>query len=191
MLANAYNFYCTWKAGRSAGSSPGLGFFKASTAMLALWAILGAWGTIPSNSNTLMFTHFHTGLSVLLEYGFIGLTLLGSLTVAATVLMKQEWPSASLSKAHLILSILGVAVMSFPLCAVGMTHGLALADASVSFLDALKRTFPMFALTTVGLLLFCIGQALFLLHFVQLAVKSFVSCCRPMEWITPEKGGSK
>lgn len=191
MLAHAYNFYQTWKSGASKSTVFGLGFFKASALLLALWSIMGAWATLPANASVLMFTHFHTGLSQLLEYGFIGLTFLGSLTVAASLLMKEEWPSASLSKGHLILSIVGISLMTLPLCAVGMTHGAALADATVPFVETLKRTFPMFAMTTLGLLVFCIAQVLFLLHFVQLAVKSFVACCRPIEWITPEKGGSK
>ncbi len=191
MLANAYNFYQTWKSAASKSTSAGLGYFKASSGMVALWAILAAWATLPSKFNLLMFTHFQTGLSQLLEYGFIGLTLLGCLAVAAPVLMKAEWPSHTLSKAHLFLSIIGVALMVLPLFPAGMVQGAALADASVPFLDTLKRSFPMFAMTTLGLLLFLVAQALFLVHFVQLAVKSFVGCCRPIEWITPEKGGSK
>ncbi len=166
-------------------------YFRVAVPFFAVYGALGAWAALPSNNAIVGFTWFQAGLSQLLEYGFVGLVLLGSVVVVAPKLTQTEWPIQKLLKPLSALSIIGVLFMTLPLLLGGWIQGQGLSDAAIPFVDVSKRAFPFVAMTTVGILLFALAQVLLLLHLVALCGRSLFNCCQPATWFVVNKGGAR
>lgn len=192
IAAHSWNWIQTLHCTRSNTKEDfGLLYFRIAIPFLALYGIFAAWAAFPANNTIVGFTWLQTGLVQMLEYGFIGLVLLGSVVVVAPKLTQTEWTIRKLLKPHCLLSIIGVVFMTLPLLLGGWIQGQGLNDAAIPFVDASKRAFPFVAMTTIGILLFALAQALLLLHLLALCGRSLMNCCQPAAWFAVNKGGAR
>ncbi len=192
ILAHSLNWYQTVRqAGKSPKPDQGIGYFLWAGFCFALFGILAAWAALPTNNLIVGFTWFQTGLTQLLEYGFIGLVLLGALTVVVPKLTQLDWPIHRLVKPHYLLTVIGILLMTLPVLMGGWIQGTGLADASVPFMVASKKAFPWIAMSTVGILLFTLAQIALFVHLVVMLGKAFINCCHPASWMGCDKGGAR
>jgi cytochrome c oxidase cbb3-type subunit I len=118
------------------------------------------------------FTWFDDAQDQLAVYGAVSLLLFGGIYFALPRLAGRPLSSGPLLKGHLVLSILGVALLVATLAGAGLAQGSALADPAVPFAGIAEAAAPWlrFGVAAQALLLF--GNLMFATNFIRTA-----GCC--------------
>ncbi len=162
-----------------------LSFIFAGVVFYFLGSALDILGSVRTLSSLLRFTHYQSGVTHLLLYGFFALTMFGAIYYIVPRLAGQEWPSAMLVKAHLLASVLGVVLHAVALVVGGITQGLAM-DSGDAFMGIAKSTSLFLQLATVANLLLVAGQLALLLNLAQLLRRTCATCCNLSAWCAVE-----
>ena len=158
-----------------------LTFIIAGVIFYFLGSMLDILGSVRPLSSLLRFTHYESGVAHLLLYGFFALTMFGAIDYIVPRLAGQEWPSATLARAHLLASVLGVVLHAVALVAGGIAQGLAM-DAGGSFMGIARSTSLFLQLATVANLLLVAGQLALLLNLAQLLRRACATICPLPAW---------
>ena len=162
-----------------------LTFIFAGVIFYFLGSALDILGSVRPLSAMLRFTHYQSGVTHLLLYGFFAMTMFGAIYYIVPRLAGQEWPSTALAKAHLLASVLGVVLHAVALVVGGVAQGLAM-DAGDSFMGIAKTTSIFLQLATVATVLLVAGQLALLLNVAQLMRRVCPLCCAISAWRTGE-----
>ena len=162
-----------------------LSFIIAGVVFYFLGSALDILGSVRPLSTLLRFTHYQSGVSHLLLYGFFALTMFGAIYYIVPRLAGQEWPSTRLVKAHLLASVLGVVLHAVALVAGGIAQGLAL-DAAGSFTGIAKSTSIFLQLATVANVVLVAGQLALLLNLAQLLRRTCATWYNLSAWCAVE-----
>jgi len=168
LIANAMNWHLTSKGNCSAWKHDLVLRFLATGAVayLAL-GLLNLVLSVSRVSAVTSLTYAVVAKNYLAWYGFVAMVLLGCVYAIVPRLTQVAWPSEKLIRVHFTCSALGAALIVLALLAGGVIQGFNLANPSVAFLDVVRKTIPFIGISTLGILLFLIGQVVFLLHLGQ------------------------
>jgi len=152
------------------------------------WVVAGlatAAQALPAVSTVVQFTWFTAAQTQLALIGFFAMTMFGAIYHIVPRLV----PSASLCRKmirlHFWCATFGTVFLVIPLAAAGIREGLALGNADITFMQAVKLTLPFLRFSTFGELLITIGNVTLVLNLVGLAA----SCCRA--WLAPKLAAAR
>jgi cytochrome c oxidase cbb3-type subunit 1 len=148
--------------------------FGAGAYLLA--ALLGIVQSLREVSAVLHFTLFTVAQKQLELYGFFAMTMFGAMYYIVPRLVKGGWPSAGLVKLHYGCAVAGVSLFALPLLIGGVLQGLALNDAAIPFMNALKRGLLFYRIATLGEVLMAVGNLAMFWNLVLL-LKQFCPIC--------------
>lgn len=111
------------------------------------------------------FTHFTVGHAHHGVYAFFTMIMFGGVYYMMPRLLKREWPSAKLIQIHFWGCAIGILIMVIALQVGGWFQGLAMNDASISFLDTVKATMPWLKARSVSGLFLLVGHLAFAINF--------------------------
>lgn len=158
-----------------AWQNPVLRFFVFGAAMFALVTVLQALGSARSVSRVTGLTFYDIGIRELFLFGFVGMVSGGSLVYMLPRLTENR-SSASFAGWYFWLMATGSLLSGLSLVLGGVVQGLAIHDASVGFLQIVKRTVPFIGINTVGNLLL-LGANLGLAVVLGKEIARCCGCC--------------
>lgn len=154
-----------------------LRFLAVGALSFALSNLLAIFTSFRSVSAVSQFTYWVEAQSLLALYGFVGMTLLGSIHFILPKLTQKEWPCRGMQSVHFWFSVLGIFLMVIPLLWGGWLQGKALLNPKTPFLEVVQATVPYLRLRTAGSLVFLLGQLAFLGNLLWMIVQALLSCC--------------
>jgi cbb3-type cytochrome oxidase subunit 1 len=172
IAALLYNLLQT-RGGVRTNKTPLFGYFSSSCWLLALGALSGAAGGVGDGREWTIFTFFPAGVETLWLYGFVGLSFLGAVLYILSEFMGGVLPARV--NLHYRLTQIGVVVVGVSFLFAGLWQGSQFQDPAVPQMTLiLKRVFPIFAMSTLGLLMILSAQVLLL---TSLAAACGRWCC--------------
>jgi cytochrome c oxidase cbb3-type subunit 1 len=145
---------------------------------------------LPDVAPVLRFTWIHQGLDWLLVGGAVGLSLFALLPdlLARSSGIKL---APGLLSAHAWLSLIGVALIAVALLLAGVVQGLGL-SAGKPFLEVMRSSMHPVRFSTMGLLIFALGQVTFFVAVLRLlgaTAREYVTVARG--WFAPVQTGKE
>lgn len=122
--------------------SPTLRFVVFGAMAYTVVSLQGSLTALRSLNRLSHFTHYTVAHAHLGMYGFVTMILFGSIYYIMPRILRREWPSAFLIRAHFWLTAIGILLYWIGLSIGGMKQGIALLDPSIPFLDVVKMTLP-------------------------------------------------
>jgi len=181
ILAVALNCHLTLAGSYSRlKTSLALRFIVFGLAAFLLANLLNVISSLYVVSEITRFTWFTAAQKQLGLYGFFAMTMFGAIYYIVPRLMQSEWPSARLVNLHFWCAALGTVFYVVPLVAGGIVEGLAMNDANVPFMDALKKTLMFLRVSTLGDLLILLGNCCLMWNLCVLFYRCCRACCLPV-----------
>jgi cytochrome c oxidase cbb3-type subunit 1 len=118
------------------------------------------------------FTHWTIAHSHLGLYMFVTMSLFGGMYYILPKLWGQEWPSARLIRAHILLIVAGMVIYVVALGAGGVLQGLSLLNPTDSFQASVEAARPWLHARSVAGVLISLGHAAFVIHVIWLYLLS-------------------
>ena len=125
-----------------------------------------------SAAEVTQFTYAEVGRTSLVLHGFLGMALFGALYYIVPRITELQWPALKHVRLHFTLYAVGVALLVLGLFGAGIVQGLRMNQSTADFVAVIKSTVPFVGISTLGLLLLLVGQALALKNFFTLAHRS-------------------
>jgi cytochrome c oxidase cbb3-type subunit 1 len=125
-----------------------------------------------SAAEVTQFTYAEVGRTSLVLHGFLGMALFGALYYIVPRITEFQWPALKHVRLHFTLYAVGVALLVLGLFGAGILQGLRMNQSTADFVAVIKSTVPFVGISTLGLLLLLVGQALALKNFFTLAHRS-------------------
>lgn len=173
VIATAINFHMTMVGSFSVlRTSPALRFTVFGAMSYTVVSVQGSSMALRSLNKITHFTHYTIGHSHLGMYAFFTMTMFGAMYYIIPRLVRWEWPSAFLIKAHFWLAASGILIMVVSLTIGGVLQGLELADPKIPFLDIVARTRPWLHARSGSGALLLTGQLAFLLSFILILLRA-------------------
>lgn len=161
VITVAINHHLTMKGNFAALRwSPTLRFVVFGAMSYTAVSLQGSLTALRSLNKLSHFTHYTIAHAHLGMYGFVTMVLFGSMYYILPRLLRREWPSSFLIRAHFWLCASGITLYFVGLSIGGMKQGLALLDPTIPFLDVVKLTLPYLELRSWA------GSMMALGHFV-------------------------
>lgn len=151
-------------------SSLALAYVAFGLGAYLLGGLVDAAASMRNVAELLQFTWFDQAQTQLALNGAFTMIIFGAIYFLAPRLAGQPWPSLPLLRAHYSAAVLGTVILVAALAAAGWTQGRDLAHATTTFADIAAHTRPWLQTAAAAQALLVIGNALFALHFVRLAV---------------------
>ena len=181
LVANAVNWHLTRCQNCAAvKGNTILHFIIAGEACYLLLTLLSVVVALPEVAAQTQFTYIRLGLHYLAFFGFISMTLFGCAYYIVPRVAQVEWPKPHLLRAHWLLSVIGVVLVTGALLMGGWVQGQKLHDSAILAVLVTKGTTMWIALSTLGILLLLVGQIAFLMN---LAAMLRELCVRNCAWI--------
>lgn len=155
---------------------PAARFFMAGAVFYVVATVLKIAAAHPAVHPVVRFTFFEPGTSLLVHYGFFGLTFAGAVYFLAPKLLRVEWPAAGFQRGHIWMGTVGAALAGLPLVVGGLIQGTRWADSSQSFLDVVRSTIPFLGLSTLGTVLVMVGFGGQLFYFSRMICAALARC---------------
>ena len=171
IVGTAYNLYCTARHSNALHASPSLRFILFGLGVLSVVSVLSALSVLRSVDYAVHFTSFETGLRSLLLRGSVSMILFGSIYYMMPRLSGCEWLSSTLINWHFLGSAYGSCISSVMLILSGFAAGSVLGDAESNFSQVLELANSYYWGNTISLVLLLSGYAVFVLHFLLMAVR--------------------
>ena len=152
---------------------------------LAAYALGGLVDAVTSMRGVALltqFTHFDSAQQQLAFSGGISLMLFGAVYFAVPRLAGRPWASGALMTGHLVLAVVGVALLAVSLGAAGLIQGAALNEPAVPFAEIAERTRTWLLVATAADSLILFGNLLLAANFIQTVA---CRCGRDQEAVTP------
>lgn len=153
---------------------------------VVLWFVVFAWlvfvgggalaavNSLASVRRVTQFTLFTPGLDQLTMWGVCGMALQGALYFLVPRLLGAPWPSPMLARLHFFMAAAAVGVLALAFLAGGISHGLALNNPDLGFIQVVGRYLPFAATGTLAHLLWLAGAVLFAVNLIL----ALVGCAR-------------
>ncbi|MYN09229.1 cbb3-type cytochrome c oxidase subunit I [Pseudoduganella aquatica] len=152
--------------------SPTLRFIVLGGMMYTLSSIQGSVEALRAVNTVAHFTHFTVAHAHLGLYGFFTMVMFGAIYFVMPRIMAWEWPYPSLIAVHFWLVVLGFSIYFIGLTTGGWLQGLAMLDASKSFMDSVAVTIPYLQSRSVGGAIMTLGHIVFAGHFAAMALRN-------------------
>ncbi len=156
------------------GRGISLKFISFGLAMYVIGAVIDGLTSFHAVAVRTQFTHFDLARGQLALLGAVSATLFGGIYYAVPRITGKAWFSGTLVRAHLFLSIAGVLLVFGALTIAAVIQSRGLADPKVAFAAITRETH-------VWLLAAALGQAVFLLGSVALALNFMATACGIMK----------
>lgn len=153
-------------------TSPALRFTVFGAMSYTLASLQGTSMALRSLNKVTHFTHYTIGHAHLGMYAFFTMTMFGAMYYIVPRLVRWEWPSALLIKAHFWLAASGAALMFASLTAGGLLQGLELANPKVPFLDVVAHAVPWLHARSISGVLLTTGHVAFAFSFVLILLRA-------------------
>lgn len=171
MLATLVNLWIT--LGESTERSRGLlSYFKASLVFFAISGVFAAFGAFVPQ---LRLTLFGEGTEQLFLYGFIGLALFGAIHYLVPLLTGVSSNRFVVASGGIVT--LGLVIFVGAFVAGGMIQQNKLVNPAVPFAEIMNGLKPFIRVSTVGILLLVIGNAVMLARVALLTREWCRACC--------------
>lgn len=151
--------------------SPTLRFIVLGGMMYTLSSVQGSFEALRSINTITHFTHFTVAHAHLGLYGFFSLVMFGAIYFVMPRVMAWEWPYPRLIALHFWLVVLGFGVYFVGLSIGGWLQGVAMLDASRSFMESVGVTIPYLKARSIGGGLMTLGHLVFAFHFGAMALR--------------------
>jgi cytochrome c oxidase cbb3-type subunit 1 len=168
--------------GAFTGRGVALKFIAPGLAAYALGALVDAVTSFHGAAAHTQFTYFDEAQKQVALYGAATLTLFGGIYYALPRITGKAWLSPRLIGIHLVLSVLGVALLVGSLVLASVVQSQDLLDAHITFAEIAVHTRPW-------LLAASAAQAVLLAGNVALAVNFFATACRILDISRPATFG--
>ncbi len=151
--------------------SPTLRFIVLGGMMYTLSSVQGSVEALRSVNTVTHFTHFTVAHAHLGLYGFFTLVMFGAIYFVMPRVMSWEWPYPSLIALHFWLVVCGFAIYFVGLSVGGWLQGVAMLDASRTFMESVQVTIPYLEARTLGGAVMTLGHVVFAFHFIAMALR--------------------
>jgi cytochrome c oxidase cbb3-type subunit 1 len=132
-------------------------------------------GALPGICEVTDLTWFGAARSQLNLFGFFAMAALGAIYFIVPRLVGCDCPASKPARAHFWLAACGITLVVVPEALAGVIEGLKLQHTNLGFVEIMKGTLHFLRLSTLGLLLIALGQALFLGNVAVPAVRFYRS----------------
>jgi len=149
------------------GGGTALKFVAFGVAAYVLGGAVDAVTSMRGVALVTQFTYFDAAQHQLALAGGISLMFFGAVYFAVPRLAGRAWASGSLVRGHLVLAVLGAALLVVSLGAAGLIQGAALNDSSVPFSEIAERTRTWLLLATAADSMILFGNLLLAVNFIQ------------------------
>ncbi len=163
------------------GGGIALRFIGVGLLAYVLGGALDAITALRAVAASVQFTYFSAAQTQLALYGGISLMLLGALYFALPRIVGRPWASARLAHGHLILTVVGVALLVICLGVAGLVQADGLKDPAVSFAAIATQTQPWLFLASGGYLVLLLANLLLVVNFLQTVGASLLASARTVE----------
>jgi cytochrome c oxidase cbb3-type subunit 1 len=153
--------------GSFSGRGVALNFIACGLAAYVLGGVVDAATSMRGVAMFTQFTYFDAAQQQLALGGGVSLMLYGTIYFAVPRLTGRPWASGPLMRGHLVLAVLGLAVLVVSLGAAGLIQGGALNDAAVAFPRIAERTRSWLLMATAGEAILLLGNLLLAVNFAQ------------------------
>ncbi len=173
-LTVAQNIHWTMQ-GKCSGLFSGLPlrFFGVGMMSFVLAAVLKAAVAVVDVKYPAGFSWLTPAVAQLNYYGFFAMVMFGAAYAIIPKLMGSDLLCPKLMKAHFWLALLGILFCVVPLAIGGALEISALNNPAVPFLDIVKSTLKFFRISTMGDLLIAVGNILFFLNMLGVAIQYY------------------
>jgi cytochrome c oxidase cbb3-type subunit 1 len=151
--------------------SPTLRFLVLGGMMYTVSSIQGSIEALRSINTITHFTHYTVAHAHLGLYGFFTMVMFGAIYFVMPRVMSWEWPYPSLIAVHFWLVVIGFSIYFIGLSIGGWLQGMAMLDASKSFMDSVNVTIPYLKSRSVGGAIMTLGHLVFAGHFAAMALR--------------------
>jgi cytochrome c oxidase cbb3-type subunit 1 len=172
LIATVSNLWITLGQGTASKGSL-LGYFKTS---LLFFALTGVFAVFAATVPQLRLTLFGEGVEQLALYGFIGLTFFGAIHYLAPRLTSVENEKFICASGGAVT--LGILIYAVAFIIGGMIQQRRLMDGSIPFLNVMNGAKPFIRISTLGVLLIAVGNALILVRLLAMARECCRNCCK-------------
>ncbi len=149
------------------GGGTALKFMAFGVAAYVLGGAVDAVTSMRGVALVTQFTYFDVAQQQLALAGGISLMIFGVVYFAVPRLAGRPWASGSLVRGHLVLAVLGAALLVLSLGAAGLIQGAALNEPSVPFSEIAERTRTWLLLATAADSMILFGNLLLAANFIQ------------------------
>ena len=146
--------------------SPTLRFVVFGVMSYTLASALGSAMALREVNVVTHFTHFTVGHAHHGAYAFFTMVMFGAMYYMLPRLVKKEWPSKSLIKAHFWLCGLGITIYVIGLSIGGWIQGLEMNNAEIPFIETVKHSVKYLLFRSVGGSMMGLGHLVFAIHFI-------------------------
>jgi len=151
------------------GSSTVLKFLAIGLGSYLLSAVVDTAFASRILAEVTQFTFFQQA-QMQLAFGSVTLIIFGALYYLVPRLAGAHWPSVSLIRGHFLAAVLGFILFVVALGAAGWTQGMGLNDTGLTFVEIAAKTKSWLLVATAAQGVLLVGNLLFLVHFLWLAV---------------------
>ena len=166
--------------------SPTLRFIFLGGAMYMFSSVQGSLEALRSINTITHFTHFTVAHAHLGLYGFFTIVMFGAIYFVMPRVTNWEWPYPKLISLHFWLVVIGFSIYFIGLSIGGWLQGVAMLDASVSFIESMKLTIPYLESRSIGGAIMTLGHIVFALHFALMAIRFGKKSDSPAMWHSPQ-----
>lgn len=169
VIAVAVNQHLTlWGNFKLLKTSPTLRFVTVGAVTYTLVSLQGSLHSLRSLNTLTHFTHYTIAHAHFGAYGFASLIFFGAMYFYLPRVVRFEWPFPKLISAHFWLIFIGFGIYFIGLSIGGLLQGLAMLDATKTFMDSVNVTLPYLAARSVGGTLMTLGHIAFATHVFAL-----------------------
>lgn len=149
--------------------SPALTLIVISAMSYTAVSLQGILTALVSVNRITHFTHWTIAHSHLGLYMFVKLSLFGVMYYIFPILLKKEWPSTKLIRAHILLAGGGMIMYVIVLSIGGVLQGLDLLDPSRTFEASVNSVKPWLHMRSISAVIITAGHFVFAYHVYLLA----------------------
>ena len=160
-----------WGRMHLARYSPTLRFMMFGGFMYLLSSVQGSFEALRSINRVTHFTHFTVAHAHLGAYAFVTMVLFGAIYFMLPRVLNWEWPFPRLISLQFWLAAIGIMIYFISLTIGGWLQGLAMLDASRSFMDSVALTIPYLQWRSVGGALMLLSHLIFVGHFLAMVLR--------------------
>jgi len=162
VVVTAINFHMTMVGNFAAlRYSPTLRFVVFGAVNYTLVSLTGSAMAIRSVNEITHFTHFTVGHAHQGMYAFFTMVMFGAIYYVMPRILRKEWPSAMLIRAHFWSAAIGVTLYWVDLEIGGWIQGLQMNNPDIPFIEVVRNTVPYLFVGSVAGIVMTIGHFAF------------------------------
>jgi cytochrome c oxidase cbb3-type subunit 1 len=171
IVGAVYNLFATAGDSEHLATSPSLKFVLFGALLLAIAALVSAFGSLRTVNYAVRFTLFESGTQMLLLSGGVSMVLFGAIYFIMPRLSGCEWLSSTLVSVHFLGSAYGSCLGGAMLILSGLASGSVLAESDSTFSQAIETGSSYYWGHTISYGILWIAYSFFALHFLLVALR--------------------